>query len=62
MNVLWTLIVFAHVGPMGDGNSNALTTVPGFATEQGCKAAGNAAKALANGTLKKIEFACVPMK
>lgn len=24
MNIIYILILFAHVGPMGDGNSNAL--------------------------------------
>jgi hypothetical protein len=53
------LILFAHVGPAGDGNSNALTTAE-FIGEQACVAAGNRAKTMANGTVKRIEFVCVP--
>lgn len=53
------LIIFAHVGALGDGNSNALTSVPGFQTEAACIAAGKKAKTLANGTVKSIDFVCV---
>jgi hypothetical protein len=58
MNTLWILIIFAHVGPMGDGNSNALTTVE-FSSQQTCEAAGKAAKGLAAGSTKEIRYACV---
>lgn len=53
------LLVFVHVGAMGSGNSNALTTVPGFITEAECKAAGAAYAALAKGTVKEIKTVCV---
>jgi hypothetical protein len=33
--VTFTLILFFHVGAMGDGNSNATATVPNFVSEQG---------------------------
>lgn len=58
MNTVWILILFAHVGPMGDGNSNALTTQE-FTTQAKCLNAGNEAKKLALGTVKSISFACV---
>jgi hypothetical protein len=57
--VTWVLIVFAHVGAMGDGNSNALTNVPGFGTAQECQTAGESVKKLARGTVKSIDFVCV---
>ena len=44
-------ILFAHVGAMGDGNSNALT-VAEFSTQQTCMAAGQ-------GSVKSIEYAGV---
>jgi hypothetical protein len=53
------LILFAHVGPMGDGNSNALTSVYGFKTKEACMQAGQQAKSLSSGSTKKIEFTCV---
>ena len=53
------LIIFAHVGPMGNGNSNALTTAE-FSSKQTCEAAGQAAKRLASGTVKIIDYACMP--
>ncbi len=58
MNVIgWVLIVFAHVGAMGDGNSNALTTAY-FTTKENCEAAGRETKKLAGSSVKKIEFTC----
>jgi hypothetical protein len=55
----WILILFAHVGPMAEGNSNALSTAQ-FANERACIAAGEAAKQLARGTVKSISYACKP--
>lgn len=51
------LILFAHVGPMGQGNSNAITTAT-FGSQQACIAAGEAAKELAKGTVKVIDYRC----
>jgi hypothetical protein len=55
----WILILFAHVGVMGQGNSNALTTAQ-FSTEKACVAAGDAARQLAKSTVKEISFVCKP--
>jgi hypothetical protein len=55
----FVLILFAHVGPIGDGNSNALT-VAEFTNAERCRAAGEAAKKLAGGSVKRIEWACLP--
>ena len=57
MNV-WILILMMHVGPVGSGNSNALTTAE-FTSEEKCKQAGNEAVKMANGTVKEIKFVCV---
>ena len=56
---MWILILFAHVGPMGDGNSNALTNVPGFTSQTSCVEAGKQSQKLVSGTVKSIEFVCV---
>ena len=56
---VFVLILFAHVGPMGDGNSNALT-VTEFTTQDRCMAAGKAAGEMALGTVKNINWVCVP--
>ena len=55
----FALILFAHVGVMGQGNSNAITTLPGFTSEAECRAAGDAAKKLVSGTVKEISYVCV---
>jgi hypothetical protein len=51
------LILFAHVGPLAEGNSNALT-VAEFSSKERCEAAGRAAQKLALNTVKKIEWTC----
>jgi len=53
----WILILFAHVGPLGQGNSNALTTAE-YSTEATCKAAGDVARKMAQGTVKEINYVC----
>lgn len=55
----YILILFAHVGPLGNGNSNALTAIE-FSSKQTCEAAGQAAKRLAGGSVKSIEYTCMP--
>jgi hypothetical protein len=57
--MLWTLILFAHVGIMSDKDSMALTNVAGFRTQQECRAAGEEAKKMAGGTTKVIKYTCV---
>lgn len=61
MNVIvtYSLILFAHVGSMGDGNSNTLAVVSGFTNEAGCKQAGEQSKKLVSGTVKDLRYVCV---
>lgn len=58
----WILILMMHVGPMGSGNSNALTSIGGFKTKAGCEKAGEAASEMASGTVKDIKFICAEAK
>lgn len=55
----WILILFVHAGAMSNADSMALTNVPGFKTQASCMAAGDAAKAIASGTVKAAKFVCV---
>jgi hypothetical protein len=55
----FVLILFAHVGPMGNGNSNAITTAE-FTSRERCEAAAVTAKKLASGSTKVIEAVCMP--
>lgn len=57
--MIYVLILFAHVGVMGDGNSNAITTHE-FSSITACQSAGNSAKRLVSGTVKEISFVCTP--
>lgn len=59
---MWALILFAHVGVLGSGNSNALTSVPGFENQQLCQAAGEQSKRLADGSVKIIAYTCVKLR
>lgn len=57
--ITFTLILFFHVGPMGDGNSNATAVVNNFVSEQECMDAGNKAQKLVTGSVKELRFVCV---
>ncbi len=57
--MLWTLVLFAHVGMMSDKDSMALTSVSGFRTQPECVTAGKAAEKMAAGTTKVMKFICV---
>lgn len=56
---MWVLILFAHVGAFGKTDSNSITTHE-FTSKVTCEAAGKAAKTLVVGSVKDIEFVCVP--
>lgn len=56
--ITFVLFIFAHVGPMGSGNSNALATQE-FNSKQTCEAAAKVVKSMATGTVKAIEAVCV---
>lgn len=55
---MFILILFAHVGAMGSGNSNALTSVSGFKNENACVIAGKKAEQMAAEPVKRITFIC----
>lgn len=57
--ITWVLILFAHVGTMGSGNSNALLAVPGFSSLEQCGEAGKKSERLASGTVKEVRWVCV---
>lgn len=57
--MIWTLILFAHVGMMSDKDSMALTNVTGFVTQQECVTAGENAKKMTSGTTKVMKYTCV---
>lgn len=54
----YILILMMHVGPMGTGNSNALTTAE-FNSKESCELAGSESVKKAKGTVKEIRFVCV---
>lgn len=60
--MIWTLILFAHVGMMSDKDSMALTNVTGFTTQQQCVDAGEQSKRMATGTTKVIKYTCVQVQ
>ena len=54
----YILILMMHVGPMGVGNSNALTAIE-MSSKSSCEKAGKEAVKMANGTVKEIKFICM---
>ena len=55
----YILVLFFHVGILGDTDSNAVTNIPGFHTEEACIAAGEKSKRLTAGTKKETRFVCL---
>lgn len=55
----WVLLVVIHVGAMGSGNSNAITSVSGFVSQQSCEAAGKVARTITDGTVKETRTVCL---
>lgn len=53
----YILILFAHVGIMGSGNSNSVTTAE-FNTKESCEVALRAAESLSSGSTKIIRGVC----
>lgn len=58
----WVLILYVYAGIMANTDSVALTNVPGFATEQMCKDAGEKTLSLDDGTTKQAVYVCVRVK
>jgi hypothetical protein len=56
---MWILVLFIHVGSMGEGNSVAVTNIPGFVSFEECKQAGKDAKGLVSGTVKDLGYTCL---
>lgn len=56
--MLWVLILYVGVGFGGDGEANALTSVPGFATEADCAKAGAAAVRKFESGTKRAQYVC----
>lgn len=54
----YVLILMMHVGMMGSGNSNALTTAE-FSSKETCETAGKEAVKMAEDTVKEIKYVCV---
>jgi Tfp pilus assembly ATPase PilU len=55
----YVLLIMMHVGALGDGNSNALTSIVGFKNKAACEVAATKARQLAQGTTKEIRTVCV---
>jgi hypothetical protein len=53
----YILIIFAHVGMLGDGNSNSVTTAE-YSSQATCEAALKQAEALSSGSTKIIKGVC----
>ncbi len=58
----WALIMFFHVGMLGNTDSNATSVVHGFSSEQPCTEAGERTKALTAKTKKDVRWVCVRTK
>lgn len=57
--ITWVLIIWIHAGVLADGNSMALTSIPGFSSEAQCMQAGQKAVTLTARTVKNAQIVCV---
>lgn len=55
----YILVLFFHVGILGDSDSNAVTNIPGFMSLESCQQAGTQAQVLTRGTKKETRFVCL---
>lgn len=55
----WILVVFVYAGPWAKGDSVALATIPNFATQAECMAAGEVIKPMEKNTSKDFKYVCV---
>lgn len=55
----YILVLFLYAGVMSKGDSVALTSVPGFASEAACREAGRQSMTLVERTFKDARFVCV---
>lgn len=58
----WALIIFFHVGPWGETDSNAGTVVHGFESQELCEAAARKLPQLVHNTKKEVRSVCVQTK
>lgn len=55
----WVLILYIYAGPWAKGDSVALTSIGGFASQQECSAAGTSSSKLTESSAKEVRFVCV---
>lgn len=55
----WALVMYIYAGMLAKGDSVALTTIDGFATQAECQAAGNNSRQLVAGSAKELRFVCI---
>lgn len=58
MTMIYVLLVFAHVGMLGEGNSNSVTTQE-FSNLANCEQAKKAFESMSSGSTKVIKATCV---
>lgn len=55
----WILVIMIHAGALSSKDSMAITSVPGFKTQEECIAAGKASEVLGKTTTKDVKFVCL---
>jgi len=55
----YILIIFIYAGPLANGDSVAIESVPNFTTKASCVKAAEQLKTFTNGTAKVYKYACV---
>lgn len=54
----WTLVIYIYAGPLADGDSVTVTATP-MATEELCRAGGEALGSLVSNSTKVLRYECI---
>lgn len=55
----WVLVIYIYAGILANGDSVAITSIPGFNNRQECVQAGRDAEGLTSGSSKVYRFVCL---
>jgi hypothetical protein len=58
---MYTLIIYIFAGMLANGDSVAITNVPGFQTQSACEAAGKQTQSFVKGSAKEHRYVCVKL-
>jgi len=56
---MWVLIIYIYAGALAQGDSVAISSIPGFTSSATCEQAGKQTEKFVSGSMKEHRFQCV---